>query len=124
MQEKATMDFLRSMPDFVPCPSSTCKDGAFMADGNLFTCQTCKFRYCFDCNVPFHEGERCQEFLDRTKEDRRKTLEIAQSLETLKSTTKACPKCKSPIEKNNGCDHMSCKCGPALTRAESLLMRL
>jgi hypothetical protein len=103
------MSLLRAQSDFVSCPSSTCKDGATMTDGNLFTCRTCEYRYCFHCNVPFHEGERCQEFQDRIKKDERKTLEIAQSLEMLGKTTKPCPKCKSPIEKRSGCDHMSCK---------------
>ncbi|SMQ53776.1 unnamed protein product [Zymoseptoria tritici ST99CH_1A5] len=108
LQEKATMAFLRSQPDFVSCPSSTCKDGASMADGNIFTCRTCQYRYCFACNVPFHEDEGCQEFQDRIQEDERKTLEIAESLEEVSRTTKPCPKCKVPIQKGKGCDHMSC----------------
>ncbi|KJY02510.1 hypothetical protein TI39_contig47g00004 [Zymoseptoria brevis] len=108
LQEKATMAFLRSQPDFVSCPSSACKDGASMADGHIFTCRTCRYRYCFDCNVPFHEDEGCQEFQDRIQEDERKTLEIAESLETVSKTTKACPECKTRIERSIGCDHMTC----------------
>ncbi|EGP84824.1 uncharacterized protein MYCGRDRAFT_95492 [Zymoseptoria tritici IPO323] len=90
LQEKATMAFLRSQPDFVSCPSSTCKDGASMADGNIFTCRTCQYRYCFACNVPFHEDEGCQEFQDRIQEDERKTLEIAESLEEVSPTGTRC----------------------------------
>jgi len=29
----------------------------------------------------------------------------------LPGTVKACPGCRAPIEKNGGCDHMSCRCG-------------
>lgn len=31
--------------------------------------------------------------------------------EDLPGTIKACPRCAIPIEKNGGCDHMSCTCG-------------
>ncbi|KAI9647381.1 hypothetical protein NHQ30_003766 [Ciborinia camelliae] len=32
------------------------------------------------------------------------------SLIKIKQTTKLCPGCSWPIEKNNGCDHMMCDC--------------
>lgn len=38
--------------------------------------------------------------------------ESASSIsEDLPGTLKACPGCRAPIEKNGGCDHMSCRCG-------------
>ena len=30
---------------------------------------------------------------------------------TLQANTKACPKCSKPVEKNGGCNHVTCKCG-------------
>ena len=33
------------------------------------------------------------------------------SLSLMNDRTKLCPSCKVPIEKNKGCDHISCRCG-------------
>ncbi|KAL2265816.1 hypothetical protein VTJ83DRAFT_6916 [Remersonia thermophila] len=42
---------------------------------------------------------------------KRKKKEEEASEKTVKKTTKPCPGCKAPIEKNNGCQHMTCsKC--------------
>merc|ERR1712179_713603 len=32
-------------------------------------------------------------------------------VENLPGTLKACPRCQAQIEKNGGCDHMTCRCG-------------
>jgi len=39
------------------------------------------------------------------------TLEEAASTGELPSEVKKCPSCSWPIEKNGGCDHMTCRCG-------------
>lgn len=44
---------------------------------------------------------------------KRQKREEAASLAKIQETTKSCPNCSWPIEKNDGCDHMTCKCfGP------------
>ena len=49
-----------------------------------------------------HSGLSCKEY----DEEHAKTTELWKQ-----SNTKPCPKCKAPIEKNEGCDHMTCaKC--------------
>jgi hypothetical protein len=35
----------------------------------------------------------------------------SDAIDILTSSTKACPRCKEHIEKNGGCDHMTCRCG-------------
>ena len=45
----------------------------------------------------------------KREELKRKQREEKLSMAKVKSTTKQCPGCQWPIEKNEGCDHMTCK---------------
>lgn len=59
-------------------------------------------------------AEKQQEKMRKEAQERvlieaRRQRENALSMETMKQTTKQCPGCKWPIEKNRGCDHMTCK---------------
>jgi hypothetical protein len=64
----------------------------------------------------WHEGETCEEYdyrsLGRKVQDQR-ALEDAASLEAISKLSKKCPgqNCHYNIEKNYGCDHMTCKLG-------------
>jgi len=64
------------------------------------TCTNCKKVYCF-FHSNAHEGKSCKEY---TKEQRKND----DSEQTIQRTTKPCPKCKAPTEKNGGCNHMTC----------------
>ncbi|WPB03172.1 uncharacterized protein RHO25_007809 [Cercospora beticola] len=112
-QRKATESYLRQdLGDgecFVTCPSSTCKGGAIMADGHIFTCPDCKARYCFDCEAPMHENMSCEEFLEMPKKrNKEKAEEEILAAATLKKHSKECPKCKARLQKISGCDHFTC----------------
>lgn len=50
-----------------------------------------------------------KEAQERVLIESRRQRENALSMQTMKETTKQCPGCKWPIEKNRGCDHMTCK---------------
>lgn len=73
----------------------------------LCVCRECGAKACVTCERPWHEGETCEEFQLRTKgriDEEDKTLAV------IRKTTKSCPSCKKPIEKNGGCPAMYCKC--------------
>jgi hypothetical protein len=53
-----------------------------------------------------------QERAQRREELKRKQKEEALSVAKVQQTTKPCPGCQWPIEKNRGCSHMTCKCAP------------
>jgi hypothetical protein len=59
-------------------------------------------------NVRWHKGETCSEYDYRTN-SRLKADEEDASRRVVEATTKPCPGCARPIEKNNGCDHMECE---------------
>jgi hypothetical protein len=50
-----------------------------------------------------------QEKSKRLEEIKRRKRQEELSLKTVQSTTKNCPGCRWPIEKNHGCSHMTCK---------------
>ncbi|KAF7194155.1 Uncharacterized protein HII31_04511 [Pseudocercospora fuligena] len=107
---------LKNEPGWVDCPSSTCKGGALMIDGHIFTCQVCNQRYCFSCQIPMHEGESCSQYKQRIEEDRKregeKLVEQEQTQAAVEKFSKACPKCHVRLEKSAGCDHFTRKpCG-------------
>ena len=83
-------------------------------EGNIFSCVECGFRICIIHENTWHEGETCEEYdyrLSGRKEKDQQRQEEA-SAAAISKFTKKCPgkKCGWNIEKNDGCDHMTCEC--------------
>ncbi|XP_076976906.1 E3 ubiquitin-protein ligase parkin isoform X2 [Tamandua tetradactyla] len=107
----------------VLCPSPGCGAGLIPElEGRKITCEGghslgCGFVFCRDCKEAYHEGE-CRALFEAsgtTTQGYRvdeKAAEQARwekaSKETIKKTTKPCPHCHVPVEKNGGCMHMKC----------------
>lgn len=100
-QRFATM---RSNTNFRECPYCTApySDGSLEMPKIVCLNAVCNKTYCF-----IHGGQHpnldCQSFskllLERDK----------ASMAAIRRTTKPCPKCHSPTEKNSGCNHMTCR---------------
>ena len=65
-----------------------------MGNGTV-SCPGCKTVYCALCGNDAHPGAECPP--------------PSETLEWLSKRTKPCPNCHNRIEKNGGCDHMTCR---------------
>jgi hypothetical protein len=98
--------FLQSQPNFVYCKSS-CGSGQLHEGGAerpIVTCVACAKQSCFSCDVPWHSGVTCAAYQEAIRGDSTLATEAL-----LMATTKKCPMCAASIEKNDGCDHMTCQ---------------
>ncbi|KAL0213163.1 hypothetical protein RCL1_006789 [Eukaryota sp. TZLM3-RCL] len=95
-----------SHSDFRYCAAPNCGFGACYPNGSLepiIKCVKCGAKTCFVDRVLWHEGLTCSQY------DLAITLGTAQYLRV---NTKNCPGYHVTIEKNDGCDHMTCsQCG-------------
>ncbi|XP_038195528.1 E3 ubiquitin-protein ligase parkin isoform X2 [Arvicola amphibius] len=107
----------------VLCPRPGCGAGLLPEQGQRkVTCEGgnglgCGFVFCRDCKEAYHEGE-CDSLFEASgataqayRVDRRAAEQARweeASKETIKKTTKPCPRCNVPVEKNGGCMHMKC----------------
>lgn len=62
-------------------------------------CSRCKGEACFDCRQPWHDGKSCAAVADESVQ------EWAAGHDT-----GSCPACQAPIERIDGCNHMTCRC--------------
>jgi hypothetical protein len=115
------------------CPGPDCKRIAIKPRddlyspyvGNIAVCHGkdgCKKSFCFLCGEEPHDG-LCQHLqkepiatTDTTRLAVTNSLIAAAQLADAKRTVatvkiQLCPTCKTPIEKNGGCNHITCKCG-------------
>ena len=115
---------LENIEDFIECSNKTCHFGG-MLDVSIttyMTCPDCDTRTCTTCRTPWHPEMSHEENMagirraaeeeeERVREEARKVNEEFESNKTVKVKTKACPskKCGVRIQKNGGCDHMTCK---------------
>ncbi|XP_041063941.1 E3 ubiquitin-protein ligase parkin [Carcharodon carcharias] len=77
----------------------------------------CGFVFCRECKEEYHKeecnsvfdisGETTQNYVINQQAAQRALWEEA-SRQAIKETTKPCPKCQVPVEKNGGCMHMKC----------------
>lgn len=65
----------------------------------------CKHSFCFGCTLADHQPCPCglvKKWLKKCEDD-------SETANWISANTKECPKCHSTIEKNGGCNHMTCR---------------
>src|SRR3989344_8798860 len=65
------------------------------------------FRFCFNCLKDPHSPVPCKmvnEWMEKCEGE-------GETFKYISANTKDCPKCGSPVEKNGGCNLMTCRCG-------------
>ncbi|UJO21663.1 E3 ubiquitin-protein ligase dbl4 [Fulvia fulva] len=65
----------------------------------------CKHAFCFGCTLADHQPCPCglvKKWLKKCEDD-------SETANWISANTKECPKCNSTIEKNGGCNHMTCR---------------
>lgn len=65
----------------------------------------CGNRFCFGCPNPDHQPAPCY----LVKKWLKKCADDSETANWISANTKECPKCNSTIEKNGGCNHMTCR---------------
>jgi len=98
---------LQQLEGFRWCKNPECGNGQIHEGGNdypIMKCSACRSKSCFRHDIPWHSNETCDDFELRLGANVDEAASAAYKLRM----TKPCPNCQTPIEKNNGCDHMTC----------------
>ncbi|KAI6245508.1 E3 ubiquitin-protein ligase dbl4 [Erysiphe necator] len=65
----------------------------------------CRYRFCFGCGLADHQPAPCE----LVKKWLKKCEDDSETANWISANTKECPRCNSTIEKNGGCNHMTCR---------------
>lgn len=65
----------------------------------------CGFKFCFGCGQGDHQPAPCP----LVKMWQKKCADDSETANWISANTKECGKCESTIEKNGGCNHMTCR---------------
>jgi len=120
----------RNPRDYTCCFTPDCPFVFFQSpnDPTTFRCPLCKNRFCLSCQVIYHQGITCTEYQrklvlssylnflhpgqvgpDAVKQKKFEDLLFKQML--ARKEWKRCPGCRAVVDKEDGCDHMICRCG-------------
>merc|ERR1719471_218820 len=97
---------LKRVKNYRTCPNSCCSVGLVLdIDCNVekIQCTACDFEFCPHCNDLPHEGRTCEEMRRQRHAER-----WGDAKDYMENETKQCPFCLAWIEKNGGCNHMTC----------------
>ncbi|KAJ2709722.1 hypothetical protein H4R19_004106, partial [Coemansia spiralis] len=111
-EENLTRSFVNDLSTFVWCPAPNCEyavecqvpRSAWTATVPAVRCR-CGNAFCFGCKQDDHTPAPCYlvaRWLQKCRDD-------SETSNWMKANTKECIKCKSTIEKNGGCNHMTCR---------------
>ncbi|THV05224.1 hypothetical protein K435DRAFT_117492 [Dendrothele bispora CBS 962.96] len=85
--------------EFHYCPTPDCMQVYRTAPkGTPIQCPSCLLRICPECHDEYHDGFDCPD--GDTEEDFKKWVDTHD--------VKSCPGCKIPIERAEGCNHVTC----------------
>ncbi|KAF8417159.1 hypothetical protein EV426DRAFT_555249 [Tirmania nivea] len=95
--------------EYAYCPTPDCPTVyAVTTAENVYTCNQCLLSICTACKTAAHHGQTCTQY--------KSSIADQSQFEEWKrrAGVKTCPKCNADIEKNDGCNHITCKCGAHL----------
>lgn len=95
------------------CPFRDCSAMLIDDSGQVIReikCPVCHRSICAGCRVPWHPDFTCKEFQKLNAMKGGKEESMFKSLVQKKNWQK-CPSCKIHVEKSQGCQHMTCRCG-------------
>ena len=83
------------------CPKIDCGEHmrAQNADALQVVCPKCSTKVCFKCRDEWHGELSCEEAMKK---------QLQGWAEENKDNVSFCPMCRTKIEKNKGCNHMTC----------------
>ena len=85
-------------PNIQLCPSPDCDSYALKNGKNKYvSCIKYRHKFCFNCLKAWHGDKECDNSLDNSFKKWRDS-----------NTVRRCPKCKYFIEKDEGCNHITC----------------
>ena len=84
-------------PDIQLCPFPDCESYAKKGKNKYVACVQNNHKFCFKCLKDWHGKKECTDIYDKNFENWKNPLKV-----------KKCPKCKYFIEKNYGCNHITC----------------
>lgn len=88
------------------CPYPNCGLSVGITDSSLkFIVCAQGHSFCVDCRSEAHAPAQC----DQVSEWLKKCDDDSETFNWLSANTQDCPKCQSTIEKNGGCNHMTCR---------------
>ncbi len=96
-------DFVDKSKDKRWCPGVGCERICIGNAVDTVKCE-CGTQFCFKCCEIEHEPASCEQVINW----RAKSKEEGPNILWIENNTKKCPKCKQNIEKNEGCNHMTC----------------
>ena len=116
--EKFYMNYfiMQHPEDISCCPSPGCNYAFIYEEGDdYFECPLCKKEYCLKCKSEWHKGKTCEEYKEYRRigilgKDEKQLDELFFDF-ARGSKFKQCPYCKNWVEKNEGCNHIACRCG-------------
>jgi hypothetical protein len=94
-------------PDSVWCARPGCSMAMIANGGMMMTCpsESCAFSFCRSCKEPWHADSTCEQH-KQWKIDNGQADNLYENW--ARENTKNCPSCLRPIQKNGGCNHMTC----------------
>ncbi|KAI3433888.1 hypothetical protein D9Q98_003690 [Chlorella vulgaris] len=104
----AINSFVDDQRQIVWCPAPDCQNAVMSMHDQLGVAQDifcrCGNAFCFNCKEEAHRPVDC----DTVRKWMIKNSAESENLNWILANTKPCPKCTRPIEKNQGCMHMTC----------------
>ncbi|KAG8982684.1 hypothetical protein FRB90_006623 [Tulasnella sp. 427] len=95
------------------CPNPRCSEALQLEDDcrsiQNTACPMCKISICVPCRTVAHKGMSCAKWQSSAKSMGGSDLALRKLAKKLH--WRRCPKCRIVVERNEGCKHMTCRCG-------------